>query len=257
MEYGVSNDSGSDHTEFTSSSAIATLVLINSSNFAPALYGVATGGPGVLGSSQNGYGGLFGGGRAAVRLGPASGSGAPSLPGHQLGELYVDSNGVLYCCTNVSGSPAWINLSSGSKLLLLSSPARVYDSRPGQPNNPANGNMQGALAFSGPPPSAMARTVNCANDYSSGNPIDPGIGNAKALLINLAVIPVAGTGALAAYASGSSQPATSTINWSRGVAVLANAATSACNASQHIDVAVVAAEEASTNFVVDVIGYYQ
>jgi hypothetical protein len=32
--------------------------------------------------------------------------------------------------------------------------------------------------------------------------------------------------------------------------------TSACNASQHVDVAIVAGAGASTNFILDVIGYY-
>jgi hypothetical protein len=55
---------------------------------------------------------------------------------------------------------------------------------------------------------------------------------------------------------GASQPSASSINSSAGGQVLANSVTSACNASQHVDVAIVAGGHASTNFILDVIGYY-
>ncbi len=77
--------------------------------------GRSTTGVGVQGSSASGYGGAFAGGMAAIRLTPsASGTGAPTTGGHQVGELYVDSAGVLYYCT-VAGSPGtWLPVLLGS-----------------------------------------------------------------------------------------------------------------------------------------------
>jgi hypothetical protein len=71
-----------------------------------------------------------------------------------------------------------------------------------------------------------------------------------------AVVPVSGTGALSVYSAAASQPSSSTINWSSGIVVLANAATSACDSTQHVDVAIVASTGSSTNFLIDVVGYY-
>jgi hypothetical protein len=70
------------------------------------------------------------------------------------------------------------------------------------------------------------------------------------------VISIAGVGALAVYANGQPQPSSSSINWSAGGQVLANGLTSACDASQQVGVAIVASTGASTDFIVDVIGFY-
>jgi hypothetical protein len=65
-----------------------------------------------------------------------------------------------------------------------------------------------------------------------------------------------GAGALVVYAHGASQPSSSSINWSSSGLSIANAVTSKCDASQQIDVAIVATAGASTNFIVDVVGHY-
>jgi hypothetical protein len=199
---------------------------------------------------------VFGGlNRSPVILaGSAASTGPPSSDPHTAGELYQDNQRVLFYCTTAGTPGSWVNLSTGSNLVTLSAPSRVFDSRTGQPNFPGNGNTQGPLTFTNPPPSAAARTINCANDYSSGSTVVPA--SATALLINLTVIPISGTGALAVSAAGAAQPSSSTINWFSGAVVLANGTTSACNSTQHVDVAIVASTGASTNFIIDVIGYY-
>ena len=146
---------------------------------------------------------------------------------------------------------SWVRLSSS--FVPLATPTRVYDSRLGQPNMGA-GNVQGSLTFTSPPPGAAARTINCAQDASTGSTVVPS--NATALLINLTVVPVSGIGAPAVFATATSQPHSSSINWSSGVTVLANGTTSACNTTQHVNVAIVATAGASTDFIIDVIGYY-
>lgn len=69
-----------------------------------ALRGVAASGAGLNAVSTAGYGAALTGGRAPLRLVPASTAGAPASGSHLLGELYVDKNGVLYLCT-VAGAP--------------------------------------------------------------------------------------------------------------------------------------------------------
>jgi hypothetical protein len=63
-------------------------------------------GLGVSGHSTNGLGAEFSGGKAPIRLAPAATPGAPTTGSHKRGELYVDSQGDLFLCTqdSVSGN---------------------------------------------------------------------------------------------------------------------------------------------------------
>src|SRR6516165_9846220 len=67
---------------------------------------------GVTGTSQKGYGGTFGGprARAAIRLLPAETPGAPTTGTHQVGELFVDSQGALYYCRKGGTPGTWVTL---------------------------------------------------------------------------------------------------------------------------------------------------
>ena len=70
-------------------------------------YGVAgdsAQGVGVSGESTGGYGGLFGGGKAQLRLKPASTAGKPTSGSHSIGEIYMDSRATLFVCV-ADGSP--------------------------------------------------------------------------------------------------------------------------------------------------------
>jgi hypothetical protein len=59
---------------------------------------------GVFGVSFAGLGGQFAGARAALRLFPRGGTGAPTTGQHEIGELVIDSGGSLFVCT-ANGSP--------------------------------------------------------------------------------------------------------------------------------------------------------
>jgi hypothetical protein len=61
-------------------------------------------GTAVAGVSNNEVGGYFAGKEAPIRLAAASTAGAPTIGPHHRGELYVDSNGLLYYCT-ADGTP--------------------------------------------------------------------------------------------------------------------------------------------------------
>ena len=78
----------------------------------PALVGhnvssAASAGPGIHAKSEKGYGGLFEGGTAQLRLVPSATAGKPTSGAHQKGEIYMDSKGALFVCS-ASGTPgAW------------------------------------------------------------------------------------------------------------------------------------------------------
>jgi hypothetical protein len=256
MLLGTPNDAGTASTSLTSNSAAGTLEVDNSGSGAGVLANTFLG-------SQIPLVAVPPAGVSTLWLdGGAASAGPPTGGFHSRGELYQDQNAALFYCTAKGTPGTWANLSIGERLVTLNAPVRVYDSRFGQPNNSGNGNDQGSITFTNPPPGAAFRTINCANDASSGTAVLPATANA--LLINLTIVPISGVGALEVYASGAAiQPSASTINWSAGVQVLANAATSACtlvqqggNARQNVNVAIVATAGASTDFLIDVIGYY-
>jgi hypothetical protein len=188
---------------------------------------------------------------AALQINDSNQTMPPTTGSWTKGAFVVTGGHVWYCYQTGSGtSSKWVKLSS--TLVTLPSSVRVYDSRSGQPNQAPN--TQGALTFTAAPPTAAFRDVACNKDAVSGTTVVPA--GATALLMNLTVISAAGGGALAAFATGTAQPTTSSINWSSAGQVLANSVTSACNASQHVSVGIVASVGASANFILDVIGYY-
>lgn len=74
---------------------------------APGVYAqhIGPGGIGVRGDANNdGYGGLFRGGKAQLRLLPAASAGRPTTGTHNVGELFMDSGGALFICT-AQGTP--------------------------------------------------------------------------------------------------------------------------------------------------------
>jgi hypothetical protein len=56
-------------------------------------------GQGITGQSQHGYGGMFEGGLAPIRLTPAVTNGPPTTGSHNIGEFFVDASGVLFFFT--------------------------------------------------------------------------------------------------------------------------------------------------------------
>jgi len=67
-------------------------------------------GYGIYGASPQGIGGAFAGGMAQLRLVPGATAGPPSGSTHQMGELYLDSQGNLFLCTLGGASPRWTRL---------------------------------------------------------------------------------------------------------------------------------------------------
>src|SRR6185369_2639478 len=95
------------------------------------------------------------------------------------GAFVVNGGHLWYCIASGIGTASqWVKLSS--TLITLPTPARVYDSRAGQPNQSPN--VQGVLTFTSPPPSAANRVIKCSKDASSGTTVVPL--SARTLLMN-------------------------------------------------------------------------
>ena len=160
---------------------------------------------------------------------------------HHTGEIDGDSTGAMWLCV-ADGTPGtWVRLGapgSAGAFSVLPSSVRVYDSRPGQaptsvgPKTPLVG--------------GTARTVDLTVN-SSGVPAA-----ANAVLINLTAVPRTSSGFLAAYKAGISFPGTSTLNWSAAGNPIANSAVVAVGTGKINLLA-----NASTDVIVDVIGYYR
>ena len=157
------------------------------------------------------------------------------------GELYVDGPGNLWYCI-VAGSPGtWRKVAgpaTAGGFHVLPAPARVYDSRVGsQPPNglkeklPAGGSRTLSLAAnsSGVPQGAVAAAVTC-------------------LLVNCA----AGAGNFTIWANGIPKPAANTMVWGGNAGRFSTPAITAIDPLTQCRVS----SSLSTDFVLDVVGYY-
>jgi len=86
--------------------------MIGSSNVSYGVVGasVAATAAGVYGTSTNGAGGIFGGGRAALNLVPKTTAGKPTTGAHYPGDLVVDSAGALFLCTAPGTPGTWVKV---------------------------------------------------------------------------------------------------------------------------------------------------
>jgi len=216
--------------------------------------GFAFDGSGVLGHTTNGaavaglvdgpgVSGRFEGGRAQLLLVPAATPGPPTANAHSLGELYVDSNGRLLLC-KVAGTPGtWSDISGPS--LHVVTPTRVYDSRLPQP-------QQGSLA------SGQSRTVSVADgrDLNTGavTMADLVPAGATAVAYNLTVVNTVGQGFLTVNPGGNTTVTSSANNWYGSDQVAAAGSLVGVDASRQVTV--IAGGFGSTDFHIDIVGYY-
>jgi hypothetical protein len=226
----------------------AALVGYAHNRFSTAVYGLTDkvgGAGGVFSSNAEGsYGVVANAVRAPLRLSPRGVPAPERTDAHLHGELVVDIlDGDLWFCTAAGSPGTWRRLSGPETvgaLTVLPTPVRVYDSRP---NNPPNNVVKGPLA------NAASRAISCTNN-SSGVPV-----GATAVLVNATVVNTSASGFLALYRNGIAYPGTSNVNWFTAGQVNANQAVVAVDAFARIAAYVPA--NASTDVIVDVIGYYR
>jgi hypothetical protein len=170
---------------------------------------------------------------------PGSGpspAGTAGLPGI----LWVDANGDWWAATADSDTDGlWRKLAgpkTAGQLHVLPAPVRVYDSRPGLPP---------LVGVKAPTVGNTPRSVDTTGN-GSGVPM-----NANAVLVNLTITGPQTAGFATAWPSGPI-PGTSSINFAAGQSI---AATTVVGCGQGASILVMA--NTVTDFLVDVIGYYQ
>ncbi|MEZ5141446.1 MAG: hypothetical protein R2726_02860 [Acidimicrobiales bacterium] len=213
------------------------------------VYGLssAVGGVGVRGNvNASGAGiGLQGRGRsAALWLEPVAGNGPPAgrSTAGVAGMLDADDNGDVWACVATGTPGTWRKVAgptSAGSLHVLDSTTRVYDSRPG---NPPLGGIKTPLANNG------QRTVDC----KVGGAVPLG---ATAALVNVTVVNTSASGFLALFKGGIAWPGNSTINWNAPNTIIANSAVVALDSLAQLTAR--CSGSASTDFFVDVVGYYR
>jgi hypothetical protein len=198
-----------------------------------------------------GLGGSFAGTLAPLRLVPASTAGAPKAGSHAAGELYVDSAGNLYCCT-AGGSPGtWFNLTTpaatptAAPALHPVAPMRVYDSREPSP-------APGALS------SGQSRTIVVADGRAikGGGVTVPDLvpAGATAIAYNFTITNTVAAGFLTVNPGTDTTITSSAVNWSATGQILTTGSLVAISAARQITV--IAGGGGTTDFLVDVVGYY-
>lgn len=203
---------------------------------------------GVVGSGggANSTGVLARGERANLRL-SAEGTPAPLRPGtYVLGDVINDSTGNLWVCVAGGASPQWRKLAgpgtAGAFHALT--PGRVYDSRAPQP---------AAGALSG----GQNRTITVKDRRDANGAVDLADfvpAGATAVAANVTVQTQSGSGFLAINPGGNTSSASSTINWSAAGQLLANGVTLTLNANRELTI--VCGGGGSTEFIIDISGYY-
>jgi hypothetical protein len=208
----------------------------------------STGGIGVQAQSTNGLGLVAQGGLAPLQLTPAATTGPPASGTHGMGEVYVDSTGEVFVCT-ASGAPGtWQrftpaapsydnaldgSLGAAGSVNLLSTPIRIYDTRPSGFPLHANSGV----------------VVTVAGQTVGGVTVPP---NVVGVIGNITVVNPSGQGWITIFAAAETAPPdTSNINFQTGDIARANFCVVRLNGGEMI----IYALDASTDVVFDVTGF--
>jgi hypothetical protein len=191
------------------------------------VYGLATGSVdntrGVTGNSTSGtgvegfgglYGGAFTGGLAPLFLAPSGAPGAPSSALHHLGEVVVDSLGVLWVCVGDGTPGTWVRVATvpfkvpGGTISYLSTPIRLLDARtsPGA-----------ALVTRGPLAGNETYAFTVAGLGGSGIPA-----GAQGLIGNMTVLGPSGAGNLSLFPAPGPGPSVASMTFGTPGLFLAN-----------------------------------
>jgi hypothetical protein len=212
------------------------------------VYGRAGSGTGLAG---NGFvGALLLGQRADLQFSTTSRQDPRTIPStSQLGMLQLDQNGVVWICT-AAGTPGTWQQVAGPGIagaFHAVTPGRVYDSRSNLPT-------PGTLAA----PASRTVSVKDRRDLASGAVVQADFvpAGATAITANVTVAATVGAGFLAVNPGGVTTVGASTINWSAAGQILANGVTLTLGGDRQLNVIAGGSGGASTQFVIDVTGYY-
>ena len=208
-----------------------------------------TGGYGTVGIGLGGGGvGVLASGTAAnIEL--AAGGTAPTARTdfHFRGEIICDTTGTMWACV-ADGTPgSWRKLAGTSTAgsFHALTPGRVYDSRAPQPSvGPLTGG-QGRTISVADKREPSSGVVTAANFVPAG---------ATAVTANVTIISLSGAGFLTVNPGGVTAIESSTINWFAAGQVLANGVSLTLNTNRQLTV--VAGGAGSTDFLIDISGYF-
>jgi hypothetical protein len=236
------NNPASDVTAFSAAtSGFGDAILGDATNLnsgASGVFGRTFGtGAGVTGSSSKGVGlvGTIGtAGKAQLRLIPASSSGAPSAGLHNMGEIFLDHDGVLFLCKFGTGGDVGTWVRVGFNPL---TPVRVCDTRAGS-----------GKPFAGQP---LGQGGELTISFL-GNGGVPTTG-ASAVVFNLTMATCTADGWLTAYPAGESLPDTSNLNFAANQSPKANLVTVKLGTGGGVKIN---NARGTTNVIVDLFGFY-
>ena len=219
-------------------------------------YTGVTGGYGVVAFGNNAASGLAGvpatgllarGGVANMELQPGGDPPYLRTDAHKVGEMLVDSLGTLWYCA-FAGSPGeWRKVSgreTAGQLHLYGTPFRITDTRSGTGL---------AATGQGPIPSGSERTISLTAGFQGPLAAPALPGTARAALVTLTLADTVGSGFLALIAGGSTYFGTSSVNWSANDQFIANTVIVPVSAAK---VTVHAGGAGTTNFIIDLVGYF-
>ena len=209
-------------------------------------------GYGIYGASTSGYA-LYSGGNGRIGMAVHVVAVPPTSGEYRIGDLVLDSSGNLALCVTAGTPGEWRKVggrSTSGQLHLLPTPLRAYDSRPGEPA--ATGGDGPIVAVS--PTSPTTRVISLLNGTENGvsKPAVPA--GASGALFNLTITGTSVAGYLSVIAAGAPWSRASTTNWSSSGQTIPGFVTSAVNTSAQI---AVLCPFNSTNFLIDVVGYYR
>lgn len=233
--FSVSNDSS-----FSNINAALSCISAYADSSQPSGHTIA-----LFGASTTGIGAKLDG-PVPLKLTDASNSGPPVQNQGSNGQFRVNDGDLWWCANEDSSTRRWRKVSgstvAGAYHALT--PARVYDSRPG------NGGV-------GPLAAGFNRTVSVANSINTSGAVVvsnfvPAL--AAAVVANVTVVNTVNAGNLTVNPGGVSTTGSAVVNWNASGAVVGNGITLALNGSRQLTV--VCGGTGSTNFIIDVFGYY-
>lgn len=206
---------------------------------------------GVYGRSSVKAGVVAQGNTAAIHL-PGGKTVADTVAdAHLEGDIIKTDDGDLWYCS-ASGTPGTLRKMSGAatagQLHILPAPVRVYDSRTGA--GPAS-------TGDGPLGASAERTVSLANGFVAAVATPAVPAGATAALVTLTVANTTGSGFLGLFSNAlAAWPGTSNINWSTAGQAIATTTVSGVDADAKVKLHS-GGSVVGTDFLIDVIGYYQ
>jgi hypothetical protein len=200
---------------------------------------------GLFGASKDGIGAKLDG-PVPLKLTDNSGAGAPIQTSGANGQFRVDNGNLWFCADDDSATKRWRKITGpgGAGSYHALTPGRVYDSRP-------------AAGGPGPLSAGFNRTISVADSKNSTGAVL--ISNfvpafAAAVVANVTAVNTVNAGNLAVNPGGTTSATTAVLNWNTSGAVVGNGITLALNSNRELTV--VCSGTGSTNFIVDVFGYF-